>query len=89
MNDIAVVDVLLNQSVVLDDYKNNRATGAFIVIDRISNITVGAGMVIERLDDKTVNAQTNFSEFEVELNALVRKHFPRWGAVDLTQLLKQ
>jgi sulfate adenylyltransferase subunit 1 len=89
LNDIAVVDVLLTQSVVLDSYKNNRATGAFIVIDRLTNITVGAGMVIKRLDDKTVAVQTNFSEFEVELNALVRKHFPHWGAVDLAKLLSK
>jgi sulfate adenylyltransferase subunit 1 len=89
LNDIAVVDVLLTQSVVLDSYKNNRATGAFIVIDRLTNITVGAGMVIKRLDDKTVAVQTNFSEFEIELNALVRKHFPHWGAADLTEFLKK
>jgi sulfate adenylyltransferase subunit 1 len=89
LNDIAVVDVLLTQSVVLDSYKNNRATGAFIVIDRITNITVGAGMVIKRLDDKVATAQTDFSEFELELNALVRKHFPHWGAVDLAHLLKK
>ncbi|MBK1645461.1 hypothetical protein CKO25_12560 [Thiocapsa imhoffii] len=24
-----------------------------------------------------------FSEFEVELNQLIRKHFPHWGAKDL------
>jgi sulfate adenylyltransferase subunit 1 len=89
LNDIAVVDVLLTQSVVLDSYKKNRATGAFIVIDRLTNITVGAGMIIKRLDNKTVAAQINFSEFELELNALVRKHFPHWDAVDLAQLLKK
>jgi sulfate adenylyltransferase subunit 1 len=87
LNDIAVVDVVLTQSVVIDNYKNNRATGAFIVIDRITNITVGAGMVISRLDEKAAQTPTNFSQFEVELNALVRKHFPHWGAVDLTKLL--
>lgn len=87
LNDIAVVDVILTQPVVIDNYKNNRATGAFIVIDRITNITVGAGMVISRLDEKTTQTATNFSQFEVELNALVRKHFPHWGAVDLTKLL--
>jgi len=89
LNDIAVVDVLLTQSVVADDYKRNRATGAFIVIDRITNITVGAGMVMQRLDQKAVTAQTDFSEFELELNALVRKHFPHWGAIDLAQLMKK
>jgi sulfate adenylyltransferase subunit 1 len=88
LNDIAVVDVLLTQPVVLDSYQNNRATGAFIVIDRLTNITVGAGMIIKRLEDKTLAEHSNFSEFELELNALVRKHFPHWGALDLKQLLK-
>lgn len=89
LNDIAVVDVLLTQPVVVDAYKTNRATGAFIVIDRITNITVGAGMVIQRLDQKAIATQTDFSEFELELNALVRKHFPHWGAVDLKSLLNK
>lgn len=87
LNDIAVVDVLLTQSVVADTYAQNRATGAFIAIDRLTNITVGAGMVIEKLQSATV-ASHQYSEFELELNALVRKHFPHWGAVDLKQLLK-
>lgn len=90
LNDIAVVDVLLTQDVIVDTYKLNRATGAFIVIDRITNITVGAGMVIDRLEEQTNLANPKaFSEFEIELNALVRKHFPHWGAVDLAQLLKK
>jgi len=89
LNDIAVVDVLLTQSVVADTYKANRATGAFIVIDRLTNITVGAGMVNQRLDGKALSAQTNFSDFEIELNALVRKHFPHWGAVDLRRLTQK
>ncbi|MES2674823.1 MAG: sulfate adenylyltransferase subunit CysN [Pseudomonadota bacterium] len=89
LNDIAVVDVLLNQPVVVDAYKSNRATGAFIIIDRITNITVGAGMVMSRLDEKMNSVQTNFTEFELELNELVRKHFPHWGALDLKQLLKE
>jgi sulfate adenylyltransferase subunit 1 len=88
LNDIAVVDLLLNQEVVADTYKANRATGAFIVIDRLSNITVGAGMVSAQLDTKAIAAKTDFTEFELELNALVRKHFPHWDAVDLKQLLK-
>ena len=32
-----------------DPYRKNRATGAFIIIDRLSNNTVGAGMIIDRL----------------------------------------
>lgn len=85
LNDIALVDVNLTQSVVVDKYKLNRATGAFIIIDRLSNITVGAGMVLEVLDAKATNVG-NYSAFEVELNALVRKHFPHWEAKDLSFL---
>ncbi len=88
LNDIAVVDLLLTQPVVADEYNHNRATGAFIVIDRLTNITVGAGMVLEQLDLKAPNLSNSYSEFEIELNALIRKHFPHWNAVDLKMLLK-
>jgi sulfate adenylyltransferase subunit 1 len=30
----------------------------------------------------------DISAFEVELNALIRKHFPHWEAKDISQLLK-
>jgi sulfate adenylyltransferase subunit 1 len=33
-----------------------------------------------------VVAKTQFSEFELEFNALVRKHFPHWQALDISQL---
>ena len=88
LNDIAVVDVSLEQTVVVDSYASNRATGAFIVIDRLTNITVGAGMVIEAREASEQTATGNFSAFEVELNALIRKHFPHWDAKDLSKLLK-
>ncbi|WP_045860390.1 sulfate adenylyltransferase subunit CysN [Teredinibacter purpureus] len=85
LNDIAVVDVQLEQKVVVDSYPQNRATGAFIIIDRMTNITVGAGMVIDALESKQAS-DSQFSEFEVELNSLVRKHFPHWDAKDLSKL---
>jgi sulfate adenylyltransferase subunit 1 len=90
LNDIGLIELELSQAVVVDPYQQNRATGAFIVIDRLSNITVAAGMVEKTLDQTEMGAgQTGeFSEFEVELNALVRKHFPHWGAVDLKGLVK-
>lgn len=87
LNDIAVANAQLEQDVAVDVYANNRATGAFIVIDRLTNITVGAGMVIEALEEASYTA-SQYSEFEVELNALVRKHFPHWEAKDLSTLLK-
>jgi sulfate adenylyltransferase subunit 1 len=45
MNDIARVHFRLAQPVLADPYADNRATGAFIVIDESNNNTVGAGMI--------------------------------------------
>lgn len=46
MNDIARVSFRLAQPVFADRYSENRATGAFIVIDESTNNTVGAGMIV-------------------------------------------
>ena len=46
VNDIARVAFKLAQPLVVDRYAENRATGAFIIIDESSNNTVGAGMIL-------------------------------------------
>lgn len=86
LNDIAVGTLSLDQKVVAECYQNNRGMGAFIVIDRLSNITVGAGMVIEPHAEISRKDKGQFSEFELELNALIRRHFPHWEAKDLKAL---
>ena len=45
LNEIGLVEVVLDQTVCFDGYKENRATGSFIIIDRLSNVTIGAGMI--------------------------------------------
>ncbi|GAA6185142.1 MULTISPECIES: sulfate adenylyltransferase subunit CysN [Alteromonadaceae] len=84
LNEIAVANIKLTQMVACDPYTENRATGAFIIIDRVTNGTVGAGMIIEQTQATT--AVNQFSEFEIEFNTLVRKHFPHWNATDITKL---
>lgn len=46
LNEIGKVRVSLDAPIALDGYDYNRTTGAFIVIDRLSNVTVGAGMIV-------------------------------------------
>jgi sulfate adenylyltransferase subunit 1 len=46
MNDIARVSFKLAQPLCVDRYAENRATGAFVVIDEASNNTAGAGMIL-------------------------------------------
>jgi len=48
LNEIGRVSLSLSEPVIFDSYKKNRGTGAFIVVDRISNVTVAAGMIIDR-----------------------------------------
>jgi sulfate adenylyltransferase subunit 1 len=77
LNEIAVVDMVMNDKVVVDKYKDLSQTGAFVVIDRHTNITVGAGMVAE-LDKSTEVATRTYSDAEKALNEYVRTHFPEW-----------
>ncbi len=48
LNEVGRVRVLLDRSIGFDPYGANRTTGAFIMIDRLSNNTVGAGMIVDR-----------------------------------------
>jgi len=82
LNGIGLVDLTFDEPLVLDKYEDNPVTGGLIFIDRLSNVTVGAGMVREPNTSAPVTT-SEFSAFELELNALVRKHFPHWGARDL------
>ncbi len=45
LNEVASVNVALSAQVSFDHYDVNRRTGAFIMIDRVSNATVAAGMI--------------------------------------------
>jgi bifunctional enzyme CysN/CysC len=50
MNEVGHVRLSLNQPLAYDPYRRNAATGAFILIDRLTNNTVGAGMILEPQD---------------------------------------
>jgi bifunctional enzyme CysN/CysC len=45
LNEIGVCNISLDHPVAFDPYEQNRDTGGFILIDRISNETVGAGLI--------------------------------------------
>jgi sulfate adenylyltransferase large subunit len=47
LNDLGVVRLRLAEPLAVDRYAQNRATGAFILIDEASNDTVAAGMVLD------------------------------------------
>jgi len=45
MNDIVDAQFALQQPIASDSYQVNRATGAFILIDEVTNQTVAAGLI--------------------------------------------
>jgi bifunctional enzyme CysN/CysC len=45
MNEIGFANLSLDVALPFDTYNDNRETGSFILIDRLSNATVGAGMI--------------------------------------------
>ncbi|MFT7458069.1 MAG: bifunctional enzyme CysN/CysC [Planctomycetota bacterium] len=45
LNEVGYCNLNLSQSIAFDSYKDNRRTGSFILIDRLTNNTVGVGML--------------------------------------------
>jgi len=45
LNDIGVCNISTDRQVAFDAYRDNRETGSFVLIDRLSSETVGAGML--------------------------------------------
>ncbi|HEY7992025.1 MAG TPA: sulfate adenylyltransferase subunit CysN [Stellaceae bacterium] len=46
LNGIGICNIGVGQSIPFDAYTDNRETGGFILIDRVTNATVGAGMIL-------------------------------------------
>jgi len=84
LNEIGLCRITVNAPTVFDIYVACRGTGSLILIDRLSNATAGAGMIVAAADGAAAGADADelarLREFEVELNALVRKYFPHWEA---------
>ncbi len=70
LNDIGRVRFMAHRPICFDSYRDNRATGALIIIDSLTNNTVGAAMITadDRLgggaesDDKGIRSQVSRRE---------------------------
>ncbi len=52
-NEMAVCDIALSENMVFDKFKNNKALGGFILIDRVTNMTSACGIVEHALRRST------------------------------------
>ena len=86
LNDIASCKMLLTRPIAADKYKENRQTGSFIVVDRITNNTVGAGMIVDvakREEETKVKVHREYTEAEIALNKYIRENFPEWNCKEI------
>lgn len=75
LNDIGSITLRTSSIVVADSYTDNRDSGAFILIDEVSNDTVGAGIIAEPREVKP--SGHNRSDIKWHPSSLDREY--RWG----------
>ena len=46
LNEIALVSLVVDEPLIFDSYRKNRQTGAFILIDPVTNFTSAVGMIV-------------------------------------------
>jgi bifunctional enzyme CysN/CysC len=71
LNEIGRCHMTLHRAIAFDPYDRNRATGSFIIVDRLSNITVGAGMIVDRIVSKKRQDRQPVSRNIVRSHSLV------------------
>jgi bifunctional enzyme CysN/CysC len=76
LNDIGTVTLRTSSVIIADSYVDNRDSGAFILIDEVTNDTIGAGTIIEAREVKP--GTHSRSDIRWHPSALDRKH--RWQA---------
>ncbi|RFF29180.1 sulfate adenylyltransferase subunit CysN [Wenzhouxiangella sediminis] len=72
LNEIGLVRWRLGGPAAFDSYQHDRQTGAFVVIDRISNLTVGAGMIVRPVTDTLADKSRDVVWHEHKINKTQR-----------------
>ena len=82
LNEIARCHITLHRPIAFDSYSRNQDTGAFIIVDRLTNVTVAAGMILDRIVSKPSADKAPVSQHIVKSDSLVSPEMR-------SQLLKQ
>ncbi|WP_420880725.1 sulfate adenylyltransferase subunit CysN [Rhodococcus sp. (in: high G+C Gram-positive bacteria)] len=76
LNEIGVCNISFDRPVPFDPYVDNRDTGGFILIDRLTNTTVGAGMIAHSLR-RSDNIHWQSVDVNDEARSLLKGHRPQ------------
>ena len=74
-NETGICNINLDQPIVFDSYAENRDTGGFILIDRLSNNTIGAGLLHFALR-RSQNIHWQAIEINKQAHAALKGHKP-------------
>ncbi|MFD1812053.1 sulfate adenylyltransferase subunit CysN [Rhodococcus gannanensis] len=76
LNEIGVCNISFDRPVPFDAYTENRDTGGFILVDRLTNTTVGAGMIAHSLR-RSDNIHWQAVDVDDEARSLLKGHRPQ------------
>ena len=72
LNEIGYCRIRCSRALAFDSYDSLPATGAFILIDRVSNLTVGAGMIVRPVTDSLTDKSSNVTWHASTVNKRAR-----------------
>ena len=75
LNQIAKVVLTSSKELFFDSYSDNKATGAFILIDPITNNTSAVGMIINQVADKDMHNQMVLPVLDMPKLGIATEHY--------------
>ena len=75
LNQIAKVVLTSSKELFFDSYSDNKATGAFILIDPITNNTSAVGMIINQVADKDMHNQMELPVLDLPKLGIAHEHY--------------
>lgn len=76
LNEVGHCHISVNSEIPFDAYRDNRGTGSFILIDRLSNATVGAGMIAAPLQRAT-DSHWQALDVDKQAHAALKRQTPK------------
>lgn len=83
LNEVGLCHLQTADQIVFDPYSDNRVTGAFVLIDRLTNATVGAGMIDSALRQAT---NVHLQAFDLDKQARASQKFQKPAVLWFTGL---
>ena len=75
LNEIGRIVFTTGKELFFDPYTQNKQTGAFILIDPITNNTSAVGMITGRVDEKDLIAEDVFATLDLPALGIGREHY--------------